>query len=238
MSRRDRKAKLLLLPDEPKPKAGAGGKATDESGRGSDSGSDSEMMRQWPSSSADATESDDANNIEEGGCDGIKAGGSGSKTRSKTGGRSSRSRRRVAGEYSSAAGKMREKRCAAEKYWGVHCLTPTYNEKGLHAGYQLQCKHPLHGKRCQKTRNSQLAGGDEKCIRELMAWIAWGVTTDSKDDHVKVWADVLEASKNDTLPSCADLESAAIHDCTFTLESFVMGAACSASSSGKKQRRA
>ena len=88
------------------------------------------------------------------------------------------------------------------EFWGPYRFTPTKT------GWQVTCPyHETDGKtHCTKTRSSNVMG-KEMATRMLKAWALWGKTACSKEDHQKrVWREVCDAQKNNTLPSSDTLD--------------------------------
>jgi hypothetical protein len=59
---------------------------------------------------------------------------------------------------------------------------------------------------CTKTRSNNVLG-NELATRMLKTWALWGKNAVSKDDHQKrIWKEVCDAQKNNTLPSSDSLD--------------------------------
>lgn len=89
------------------------------------------------------------------------------------------------------------------EYWGAFRFTPTKT------GWQCTCPHhESDGKaHCTKTRSSNVMGSD-MALRMLKAWALWGKDATSKDDHQqRIWKKVVQAQKDDTLPSMDSLNN-------------------------------
>lgn len=88
------------------------------------------------------------------------------------------------------------------EFWGPFRFTPTKS------GWQVTCPfHDTDGKaHCTKTRSNNVLG-NELATRMLKTWALWGKNAVSKDDHQKrIWKEVCDAQKNNTLPSSDSLD--------------------------------
>ena len=100
-------------------------------------------------------------------------------------------------------------------HWGIVPLVPVYGTPGEVTGFQVLCRHPLHGRErnlaCQKKRAFTAAGGREDCLRELRQWVLLGHRCRSYKEHQEAWRQVLEQKAAGTLPSSDALEREAFH---------------------------
>ena len=77
-------------------------------------------------------------------------------------------------------------------------------------GFQMTCRRPKHQGEtacCTKTRSSNIEGAD-MALRLLKTWALWGRNVASKQAHQSVWKQVLDAKKNNSLPSMQQLDDA------------------------------
>jgi hypothetical protein len=92
--------------------------------------------------------------------------------------------------------------------FGICFITPRWKDFAL-SGYQMTCTVPAHsrGEKCSKELSLVVAGGEDKCIRMLKAWIVLGHESETRAAHMfESWKLVKELA-GEGLPSMAELDS-------------------------------
>ena len=95
--------------------------------------------------------------------------------------------------------------------WGSCVMTPVYT-KGVVTSYAIDCRVTSHLGHCQKTRSFKASGGVQITRRELKAWILYGLTTVSKDEHAKFFQRIAAAGRSGHLPEESELDEFAFDD--------------------------
>ena len=87
--------------------------------------------------------------------------------------------------------------------FGLNHVTQVFKD-GVAIGYEMTCHHPMHkhgSQKCRKKLNAVTRDRSEpETLRMLKAWGAWGAEVPSRSEHQKVWAKVVEAWSDGTLP--------------------------------------
>ena len=90
------------------------------------------------------------------------------------------------------------------EHYGMHILTERFNS-GTLTGYQMRCMFPSHAK-CTKELSNSVTGSSEGTRRVLKAWSLLSSLYNSRESHMAVRQDLLDALRNDTLLSEPELD--------------------------------